>query len=68
MEINLKEKLRSLRLEKNITQDALAGHLGITPQSVSKWERGEGFPDITLLPKIAFFSASRSMNFYALTG
>lgn len=55
MEINLKEKLRSLRLEKNITQDALAGHLGITPQSVSKWERGEGFPDITLLPKIAFF-------------
>ena len=40
MEINLKEKLRSLRLEKNITQDALAGHLGITPQSVSKWDRG----------------------------
>ena len=55
MEINLKEKLRSLRQQKNITQEALANHLGITPQSVGKWERGEGYPDITLLPKIAFY-------------
>ncbi len=55
MEINLKEKLRELRQQKNITQEALANHLGITPQSVGKWERGEGFPDITLLPKIAFY-------------
>ena len=55
MEINLKEKVRSLRQQKNITQEALANHLGITPQSVGKWERGEGFPDITLLPKIAFY-------------
>ncbi len=55
MEINLKEKLRTLRQQKNITQEALANHLGITPQSVGKWERGEGFPDITLLPKIAFY-------------
>ena len=55
MEINLKEKLRSLRQQKNITQETLANYLGITPQSVGKWERGEGFPDITLLPKIAFY-------------
>lgn len=55
MEINLKEKLRTLRQQKNITQETLANHLGITPQSVGKWERGEGFPDITLLPRIAFY-------------
>ncbi len=55
MEINLKDKLRALRQQKNVTQEALANHLGITPQSVGKWERGEGFPDITLLPKIAFY-------------
>ena len=55
MQINLKDKLRSLRLQKNITQEALANHLGITPQSVGKWGRGEGFPDITLLPRIAFY-------------
>ena len=55
MQINLKDKLRSLRLQKKITQEALAKHLGITSQSVGKWERGEGFPDITLLPRIAFY-------------
>lgn len=55
MEINLKDKLRTLRQQKNVTQEALANYLGITPQSVGKWERGEGFPDITLLPRIAFY-------------
>lgn len=55
MEICLKDKLRTLRMQKSITQEALANHLGITPQSVGKWERGEGFPDITLLPKIALY-------------
>ena len=55
MEINIKDKLRALRQQKNVTQEALAKHLGITPQSVGKWERGEGFPDITLLPNIAIY-------------
>lgn len=55
MEIDLKNKLRALRKEKNITQEDLANHLSITPQSVGKWERGEGYPDITLLPKIALY-------------
>ena len=53
MDVNMKDKLRELRKKKNVTQEALANHLGITPQSVGKWERGEGFPDITLLPAIA---------------
>ena len=55
MEINLKDTLKSLRHKKNVTQEALAEYLGITQQSVGKWERGEGFPDITLLPKIALY-------------
>ena len=55
MEIMIKDKLRALRQQKNVTQEALATHLGITPQSVGKWERGEGFPDITLLPKLALY-------------
>lgn len=55
MEINMKDTLRALRQKKSVTQEALANHLGITPQSVGKWERGEGFPDITLLPSIALY-------------
>ena len=38
---------------KNNTQEDLSEHLGITPQSVSKWERGESYPDITLLLALA---------------
>ena len=55
MEIRLKERLRALRQKKGATQEQLAAHLGITQQSVGKWERGEGFPDITLLPAIALY-------------
>lgn len=40
MEICMKDTLRTLRQKKNVTQEALANHLGITPQSVGKWERG----------------------------
>lgn len=42
-----------LRRERGWTQTALADRLGISPQSVSKWECGVGFPDVTLFPVIA---------------
>ena len=55
MELNISENLRKLRKERGNTQDDLANHLGISVQAVSKWERGDGFPDITLLPYIASY-------------
>ncbi len=55
MDITLKNNLRELRKKKNVTQEMLAEHIGISTQAVGKWERGEGFPDITLLPVIAFY-------------
>ncbi len=47
------ENLKSLRKEKDFTQEQVAEMLGVSPQSVSKWERGDTYPDITLLPALA---------------
>ncbi|MBE6880240.1 MAG: helix-turn-helix domain-containing protein [Ruminococcaceae bacterium] len=49
----LSENLKKYRSLKNLTQEDVAEYLGITPQSVSKWERGECYPDITFLPALA---------------
>lgn len=38
--LHLPENLKKYRIMKNLTQEDVAGYLGITPQSVSKWERG----------------------------
>ena len=45
--------LKKYRILKNLTQENAAEYLRITPQSVSKWERGESYPDITFLPALA---------------
>lgn len=51
--MELKTKLKELRTARNMTQEAVAEQLGVTSQTVSKWERGLLSPDISLLPKIA---------------
>ncbi len=38
------------RKEKGITQEELANHLGVSKPAVSKWESGQSYPDILLLP------------------
>ena len=47
------KRLAEMRRAKSMTQNDLAEKLSITPQAVSKWERGEGYPDITIFPEIA---------------
>ena len=54
-EIEIGEKIRFYRKKRDITQERLAEYLNISFQSVSKWERGEAYPDITMIPKIALF-------------
>lgn len=49
----LNNKIKELRSARNMTQEAVAEHLGVSSQTVSKWERGLLSPDISLLPKIA---------------
>ena len=55
MELYLSENIRKNRRESNLSQEAFAERLGVSFQTVSKWERGECYPDIELLPKIANF-------------
>jgi len=47
------ENLKTLRKGKEWTQEEMAEMIGVSPQSVSKWERGDTYPDITLLPALA---------------
>lgn len=55
MNIYFSENLKELRRNKNLTQEKLADFLGVSFQTISKWERGDNYPDITMLPEIASF-------------
>ena len=47
------ELIRKFRLEQGLTQKELAGQLGISDKTVSKWERGQGCPDVSLLSELS---------------
>ena len=46
-------RIAALRRKKKMTQEQLAGKLGVTPQAVSKWENDLSCPDISILPQLA---------------
>ena len=46
-------RIRTMRRNKNLTQQQLAEALGVSSQSVSKWENGFSAPDVSMLPVIA---------------
>ena len=45
--------LRKLRKDKGLTQKELAEKLGVVAKTVSKWETGNGFPDVSTLSALA---------------
>ena len=51
--MNIGNKISDLRKRNNITQDALAEILHVSPQAISKWERGVTNPDLSLIPQLA---------------
>ena len=55
----LSDQIYTLRKRMGLTQEVVAEKLGVTPQSISRWENGQSRPDVDMLPKIAaFFNVS----------
>lgn len=65
--MELTNKLRSLRTTRGITQEALAAAMGVSPQAVSKWERGTTMPDVSLLPELSVFFGVSLDELFGLT-
>ncbi|MBO4913655.1 MAG: helix-turn-helix transcriptional regulator [Oscillospiraceae bacterium] len=55
MKLMIGENMKRLRRERDLTQEELANVLGVSCQSVSRWENGSCYPDVELLPSIAAF-------------
>ena len=55
MKITIGENIKRLRRERELTQEQLAEVLNVSITAVSKWERGETMPDITLLFPLAHY-------------
>ena len=55
MQMTIGTNIKRLRTEKNITQEQLSEAMNVSPAAVSKWERCETYPDITLLQPLAYY-------------
>ena len=51
--IKLSDNIRKFRQQREMTQSQLASVFNVSEQAVSRWENGNTYPDITLLPAIA---------------
>lgn len=59
MNLTIGETIKRLRRERGITQETLADYMNVSTPAVSKWERGETLPDITMvLPLASYFGVS----------
>lgn len=54
-ELNIAGMILAKRREMGITQEELAAHIGVSKASVSKWEKAQCYPDLTILPQLAAF-------------
>ena len=51
--VEIGEKIKKLRKNKNMTQKEVANRLNVTPQTVSKWERNISYPDLDMLVQLS---------------
>ena len=66
--IIVSQKVKSFRRENRLTQEQFASALGLSPQTISKWEREECYPDITFLPTLADTLGCTVNDFFAWDG
>lgn len=65
--MEIAQQIKALRLRRGITQEAMAQHFCITPQAISKWERGAAAPDINLLPALSAYFGVTIDELFALS-
>ena len=61
----ISKKIKEFRLQNGLTQNQFATMLGISSQGVSKWEREECYPDISILPEIAEVIGCKIDDFFS---
>ena len=49
----ISDKIKEYRVKRGLTQAQLAEQLSVTPQAISKWERGTGYPDLSVICPLA---------------
>ena len=64
MSTTFSENLRKFRLQKKLTQEQVAESLGVTVQTVSRWECDSALPDVLRLPELAKLYCVTIDDFY----
>ena len=62
------KNLKRFRVAKNMTQEQAAEALGISSQTISRWECNTTLPDVTILPRIAELYCVTIDDLYKQTG
>ena len=60
-------RIQALRVARGITQERLAEAVGVTVQTVSRWENGVTLPDIALLPRLADYFDTTADDLLGMT-
>ena len=63
-QIVIADKIKTYRRTHGLTQADFGLLIGVSPQAISKWERGECYPDITMLPDLATLLACSVNDFF----
>lgn len=66
--IIISDKIKAYRTAHCLTQEQFGALMGVSPQAISKWEREECYPDITLLPVLAELLNCEVNDFFGQQG